>query len=117
MPASTRLSFNDESIACWPEKGQPPTYLRRHNQRPDVSKHLDLEVIFPIKDSTSAYLMLLKAKYLFAAGVISRAERMAVEKTAAPLELKSYARLSDRKASGPGRGTTPPKASLLPPSK
>ncbi len=38
----------------------------------------DIEVIFPIKDSASAALMLVKADCLYAAGIISKAEKQYV---------------------------------------
>jgi hypothetical protein len=43
-----------------------------------MRQNMDLEVIFPIKDSASADLMLRKAEHLYQAGVIGRAERQAV---------------------------------------
>jgi hypothetical protein len=43
-----------------------------------MRENIDFEIIFPIKDSASAELMLSKAEHLFQAGVIGRAERQAV---------------------------------------
>ena len=43
---------------------------------------LDLKRLFPIKDLPSARLMKLKAHCLFRAGVLSRRERVEIEKKA-----------------------------------
>ncbi len=42
----------------------------------------DIKVIFPIKDSASAALMLVKADCLYAAGIISKVEKQYVHSRA-----------------------------------
>ena len=44
----------------------------------DPDRKLDLDLIFPIKDAASAWLMSFKADCLHRAGVISERERQAV---------------------------------------
>ncbi len=52
-----------------------------------MGPHLDIDLIFPIKDEVSAWLMYLKAELLFEAGVIDSNELSAVlERIAAVLD-------------------------------
>jgi hypothetical protein len=52
-----------------------------------MRQDLDIDLIFPIKDDVSAWLMYLKAELLFEAGVIDSDELSAVlERVAAALD-------------------------------
>ena len=48
-----------------------------------MRRELDLDLIFPIKDEPSAWLMSLKADCLYSAGVITERDKLAVQAKAA----------------------------------
>ena len=52
---------------------------------------IDLAVVFPIKDGSSAWLMSIKADCLLRAGVITDAERRAVETRASSVVARPQA--------------------------
>jgi hypothetical protein len=55
-----------------------------------VRRDLDIDLIFPMKDEVSAWLMCIKAELLFEAGIIDSDEISAVlERAAAVLEQVS----------------------------
>ena len=55
-----------------------------------VCRDLDIDLIFPMKDEVSAWLMCIKAELLFEAGIIDSDEISAVlERAAAVLEQVS----------------------------
>jgi len=51
--------------------------------------HLNMEVIFPIRDEPSAQLMGLKAECLYSVGVINERQKQAVLKKAADFSITS----------------------------
>jgi len=51
--------------------------------RRDLNVDLDIDLVFPIKDEVSAWLMCLKAELLFEAGVIDTDEKCTVLQRAA----------------------------------
>jgi len=54
-----------------------------NHMRHDLHIDLDIDLVFPIKDEVSAWLMCLKAELLFEAGIIDTGERCTVLQRAA----------------------------------